>query len=590
VIHFADFDGKALAHASPAQSFGTPLEDALRRDFTINSMFYNINDSVIEDYTGKGYSDLLAGLLRTPLEPLTTMLDDPLRALRAVRFASRYAFELAPDLLHCMACEEVQAALISKVSRERVGRELEGMLSSSRPIGALRMLHQLQLLPLVLPLPKFASLEEVQSVAAMGTDAKRQGKASTAQAALARHPYATSEGALPPTVALSESEVFRQGMLVVNALEQVFHALASSADAAFRGGFASAAHTPPAAPASDTQGGATEAAAGAGQPMQRDSCKVAEEPIQQGGHKRLASPTDTAQDLLLTIRVVVPATDGGRKPTPEHCNPYAGSAGVTPEQSQDERDAVRQAQQLQTARDSCALSADVTGDDMMSACLGAALWPVRGHLVLLPAPKKRPPKPVWGVLTIMREGLKSGNKQADSVKAVQECAEQLLPLLGNAAGAPIELADSAQHDAMRLQLGLAIREAGELWLPALHLAVAVKAQEVWAAQSARQAATLPLAAPAQIDAPTVAAAVQAGHDLTSSAMRWGLWGAWRMKPLLSGKDLMKLGAPKGSGIAHYIDEMLHWQLLNPAATEADAVLHAESTIAAGVAQGEASEA
>ena len=49
---------------------GTPSEDAYRRDFTINSLFYNINEERVEDLTGLGIADLRAGVLRTPLEPL----------------------------------------------------------------------------------------------------------------------------------------------------------------------------------------------------------------------------------------------------------------------------------------------------------------------------------------------------------------------------------------------------------------------------------------------------------------------------------------------------------------------------------------
>jgi len=54
----------------PTIEIGTPEQDALRRDLTINSMFYNINENKIEDYTGKGLDDLKNKILRTPLEPL----------------------------------------------------------------------------------------------------------------------------------------------------------------------------------------------------------------------------------------------------------------------------------------------------------------------------------------------------------------------------------------------------------------------------------------------------------------------------------------------------------------------------------------
>lgn len=69
-------------------------DDALRRDFTINSMFYNINISTIEDFTGHGAEDLEKGILRAPIDPVIMFLQDPLRILRAIRFASKYGFKL----------------------------------------------------------------------------------------------------------------------------------------------------------------------------------------------------------------------------------------------------------------------------------------------------------------------------------------------------------------------------------------------------------------------------------------------------------------------------------------------------------------
>jgi Poly A polymerase head domain len=79
-------------------TFGTPLQDAQRRDCTINSMFYNISTESVEDLTGMGLVDLQNGIIRTPLDPDTTFDDDPLRVLRAVRFAARFDFTLDENL------------------------------------------------------------------------------------------------------------------------------------------------------------------------------------------------------------------------------------------------------------------------------------------------------------------------------------------------------------------------------------------------------------------------------------------------------------------------------------------------------------
>ncbi|RHY66549.1 hypothetical protein DYB34_006440 [Aphanomyces astaci] len=137
------------------QEFGTPLEDAQRRDFTINSLFYNLATKSVEDFTGQGLPDLQHGVIRTPLDPTITFLDDPLRVLRAIRFASRFRFPLADDLIAALEHRAIREALVKKVSRERVGKELGGMLTGSHanPMVALTSLHRFQLDEVVFQLP-----------------------------------------------------------------------------------------------------------------------------------------------------------------------------------------------------------------------------------------------------------------------------------------------------------------------------------------------------------------------------------------------------------------------------------------------------
>ena len=133
-----------------AVSFGTPEQDAQRRDLTFNALFYNLHSRCVEDHLGgAGLADLRAGIARTPLPPLQTLLDDPLRALRAVRLATRLGFSLAADLQEAAASPQVHAALRAKVSRERVGVELDGMLRGPHPVASLRTLCRLGLAPAV---------------------------------------------------------------------------------------------------------------------------------------------------------------------------------------------------------------------------------------------------------------------------------------------------------------------------------------------------------------------------------------------------------------------------------------------------------
>ncbi|NJM82158.1 MAG: CCA tRNA nucleotidyltransferase, partial [Tabrizicola sp.] len=105
---------------TPVVQIGTPEEDAMRRDATINALFYNIHTGQVEDFTGKGLDDLRNGIMRTPLEPLQTFADDPLRVLRLIRFASRLGFAVDEAAQEAMKAPSVHQALKLKISRERV--------------------------------------------------------------------------------------------------------------------------------------------------------------------------------------------------------------------------------------------------------------------------------------------------------------------------------------------------------------------------------------------------------------------------------------------------------------------------------------
>jgi poly(A) polymerase len=123
--------------------------DLRRRDFTVNALLLDF-DGRIEDRLGTGLADLRARLLRTPLDPVATFSDDPLRMLRAVRFAAQLEFELDPSLLPAMRflADRLGPPV---VSIERIADELRKMLLSDRPKTALELLDAGGLLPRVLP-------------------------------------------------------------------------------------------------------------------------------------------------------------------------------------------------------------------------------------------------------------------------------------------------------------------------------------------------------------------------------------------------------------------------------------------------------
>jgi tRNA nucleotidyltransferase (CCA-adding enzyme) len=140
----------------PTTRFGTPLEDAQRRDFCLNALFFNLATRQVEDWTGRGIADLLQHkLLVTPLDPFVTFHDDPLRVLRAIRFAIRLGYQLDERIQQASKSSDVQHALLIKVSRERVGKELEGCLSGkgAKPDKALALIGELSLSNCVFALP-----------------------------------------------------------------------------------------------------------------------------------------------------------------------------------------------------------------------------------------------------------------------------------------------------------------------------------------------------------------------------------------------------------------------------------------------------
>lgn len=125
-------------HRIPQMGFGSAMEDAKRRDITINSLFYNIQNMTVEDFTGYGLSDLQNRIVRTPLEPRETFIDDPLRILRVIRFAARFDCTIHPAISKVLRNEpSIIDALEKKVSRERVGIEVEKIITGANPFIAL---------------------------------------------------------------------------------------------------------------------------------------------------------------------------------------------------------------------------------------------------------------------------------------------------------------------------------------------------------------------------------------------------------------------------------------------------------------------
>lgn len=142
-------------------SFSSPEEDASRRDFTINGMFYDpLTDQVI-DYVG-GRLDLERKVIRAIGDPATRFTEDKLRLLRAVRFSARLGFSLDSGTRRAM---EAMAGEVLTVSAERIAQELRKMLTHPSRSGAMRLGEETGLLSVVLPpVPRMKGLEQSKPV------------------------------------------------------------------------------------------------------------------------------------------------------------------------------------------------------------------------------------------------------------------------------------------------------------------------------------------------------------------------------------------------------------------------------------------
>lgn len=137
-----------------ASGVASAVEDAWRRDLTINSLYYNINTNQVEDWTERGIKDLILQTINTPLRPLGTLLQDPTRILRAIRFAAQLSFDMSPELIRAARDDRVRSALQYKVSRDVIGNAIDDMLGTRArdPSRGIQLLMATSLIDVVFPL------------------------------------------------------------------------------------------------------------------------------------------------------------------------------------------------------------------------------------------------------------------------------------------------------------------------------------------------------------------------------------------------------------------------------------------------------
>lgn len=135
---------------NPIVEDGTLEEDIARRDFTINAMALGVNEAsfgrLIDNYNG--LQDLQDRIIRTPLDPEVTFGDDPLRMMRAIRFATQLQFDIYPETFEAI---RGQAERIRIITIERITTELNKIMAAPRPSIGWDLLHHSGLLRIILP-------------------------------------------------------------------------------------------------------------------------------------------------------------------------------------------------------------------------------------------------------------------------------------------------------------------------------------------------------------------------------------------------------------------------------------------------------
>lgn len=465
----------------------TPFDDAMRRDFTCNALFYNLHTCQVEDYIpfhdsssgcsdsndtcntsnsggggGGGLRDLQLGRLKTPWNnPATTLTDDPLRVLRAVRFAVRYSWTLDAALRAAARQESIHAALRQKVSRERVGKELDNMISRKR--------HQQQHLA-VAALTMIADLDLQDSVFVM------------------------------PQIGI--------------------HCTSISGSICYRS-------------VPNQQGNDF--------PPLSNNTKTSQCPISVD-HNISAEQQKLAWEESLRLLSVVPAVWDDHTKMIEH------SEKVT---------------------------SLTTRADYRLLALASFLLPFR-KLAATELPKTSGQSTTiktFSIVTFMiKESIKFKNVDVQAVTILATLVDDMVDLIGAFAGEQQKNGDPKETAKCRLDAGLLIRQAKELWPTVVLLATVLLLSGQPVDNDIVTTSTI------SVSPLPITNWISVGNDWCTSILNMELDHVWKMRPLLDGKALIAaLNIPRGPSVGVYMDEQVRWMLQHyPNGTLSECTAHLQS--------------
>lgn len=216
-----------LQYDQAVDECATAESDARRRDFTLNAVFFNINENKVEDFVG-GIEDLKAGVLRTPIDAINTLTNDPLRIIRGFRFGCVYNFKIDDSIIE--AAPQLRKEFETKITRNRIGTELTKAMKSPNAAKMVEWLHKTGLFMSVFDVVSTNPLNEAESVEHATTALQRSTdnslNMSIMLAAIYKHIFCQPSGKNKKT----QPDPIVKGLLLSSKVDKESRTLCTAAD------------------------------------------------------------------------------------------------------------------------------------------------------------------------------------------------------------------------------------------------------------------------------------------------------------------------------------------------------------------------